>query len=208
VPNLNVCTGKAFGTGPSGELVIAGSNNNIWPFSASIASANGLNTDPVSGGLWTAPHGCYSVVQEQIASSLSQALSTTAWPIPTTAYTFTNPSSAAKMRINALVQVRATMNVSAACAGFVTNSCLLTGGTGVRNSTSHLANPTAGTVNGLSVSSWNVSEAIVNPGAVATLTCSHTATMMGAAAVTLTSWVSWVLFTAWLIDPTQAGGVS
>jgi hypothetical protein len=207
MPNLNVCTGKAFSTGPSGELTIAGSNNNAWSLAAPIASANGLNTDP-AGGLWTAPHGCYAVSQEQSALSLSQSLTATAWPIPTTGYTFTNPSSASKMRVAAWVHARMSANLSATSGAFLSNTCQFAGGLGVRNAITHLVNPTAATVNGLTVSAWNVCEVVVNPGATATLNCTHTATLFGTAAVVLTSWVSWVQFVAWLLDPTQAGGIT
>lgn len=208
MPDLNVCTGPAFTTGGSGELVVAGSGSKSWPFGAPIAANNGLNTDPVNG-LWTAPHGCYAVVSEQSASSLSQALSTTAWPIPSTGFTFANPSATAKMRITALVHARMTVNLAAASAAFITNSIQFAGAAGVRNASNHIANPIAGAVSGMPVSAWNVTETFVDAGATATLNASCTATLLtGSGAVTLTAWVVWVQFVVWLLDTTQAGGIT
>ena len=63
MPNLNVCTGPAFGTGSLGELEPANVRSAVWPFSsnpttaaAQMQSANGLRYDQTTispgGGLW------------------------------------------------------------------------------------------------------------------------------------------------------------
>ena len=207
MPNLNVCTGPAFGVGSSGQLVVAGSNSNSWTLAGSISANNGLNTDPVNG-LWTAPHGCFSTTTQQFADGISQGLSTTAFTFPTTAFTFTNPSPAAQMRIAAWVHARMTVNLAASSAAFVYNTCQFAGSSvGVRDGFGHAGNPTSGTVNGLKASAWETTETVVAAGGTATLNGTWQATLIGGTA-TLTNWSVWVQFIAWLLDPTQAGGIS
>lgn len=207
MPNLNVCTGHAFGTGTSGELVIAGSNGNAWTLAGSISTGNGLNTDPANG-LWTAPHGCYCAINDQSGASLSQALSTTPWPFPNVSVTIPNPSSVSKVRMVAWVQARMTVNMAAASFAYVNNICSFAGFAAGRTAYDNVANPTASTVNGVNASSWNVAHGYFNAGATATLSMTCQAAIFGAAAVTLTSWTVWVRYVAWLLDPTQAGGIS
>lgn len=63
MPNLNVCTGPAFGVGSLGELEPANVRSAVWPFSsnpataaAQMQSANGIRYDQTTiapgGGLW------------------------------------------------------------------------------------------------------------------------------------------------------------
>lgn len=206
MPDLNVCTGPAFGVGGSGELVVAGSGSHSWTLAGSISANNGLNTDPVNG-LWTAPHGCYSTAVQQFADGLSQSLSATAWVFPTTAFTFVNPSTASQMRIAAWVHARMTVNLAASSAAFLFNSPQFVGGAAVRDAYGNIANPTTGAVNGLKASAWDVTETVVAAGATATLNTPCSATLIGGTA-TLTNWSVWVQYVAWLLDPTQAGGIS
>jgi len=203
MPDLNVCTGPAFGVGDAGELVLAGSGSQLWT-EGPIASNNGLNTDPVNG-LWTAPHGCWVRVPQQFQDGLSQTLTAgTPWPLPTTAFTFTNPSSAGQVRLMAQIHARMTVNLSAASLAYLSNSPLFVGGSVVRIAYGHLSNPTASTASGLSVSAWDSTTLLVPAGSTATLNVTASANLVGAGA-TLTNWSVWVQFIAWLLDPTQEG---
>lgn len=207
MPNLNVCTGPAFTTGSLGELVVAGSGNKSWSLAGPIAANNGLNTDPANG-LWTAPHGCYQQTTQQFADGVSQSLSGTAWAYPTTAFTFTNPSAVAQIRVVAWVHARMTVNLAASSAAFVFNTIQFAGSpNGVRDGYGHVSNPTAATVNGLKGSAWDTTSTVVAAGGTAALNGTWSATLVGGTA-TLTNWSVWVEFVAWLLDPTQAGGIS
>lgn len=206
MPDLNVCTGKAFAAGSLGELVVAGSNSHAWTLSGSMAANNGLNTDP-AGGLWTAPHGCYYSYQEQSASSLSQALAASPWNVPLTSPTFANPSSASRMRLRADVHARLIVNANASSLGQVSAGAQFTGGVSTTTPGVPIPNSTTAAVTGLWVSITNQAEVLVNAGATATLGLTISAWLIGGT-VTVTAWVVGVHFYGWLLDPTQAGGIS
>jgi len=206
MPDLNVCTGKAFTTGSLGELVVAGSNGNAWSLAGSMAANNGLNTDP-GGGLWTAPHGSYYAYQEQSASSLSQALASTPWNVPTTTPTFANPSAASRMRLRAAVQARLIVNANASSLGQMSSGVQFTGGVATVTPGVPIPNSLTSSVTGLWVSIYSEAEVLVNAGATASLGLTISAWLLGGT-VTVTSWVVGIHLWGWLLDPTQAGGIS
>lgn len=208
MPNLNVCTGHAFSVGPSGELIVAGSNSNAWPFAGPIATNNGLNTDAAQG-LWTAPHGCYSKYVTNTATGLTGPVDSTHSYQPFTTSTFTNPSSAQQARLMAWTQVRMNVTVAAATLLQMIGATGFVGGSGGANAPIvPCGNPTASAVAAAATLN-TTSEILVAPGATATLNCNPAMMFLGGAAGSQVTayWVD-VLFVAILLDPTQAGGIT
>lgn len=105
MPNLNVCTGRAFGVGPLGELEPANVRSAIWPFSSSpataaaqMAAANGLRYDQTiaspGGGMWVPQVGPSAASSRQSgAPSSSIAVAGTATEATLTNIAFVNTSS-------------------------------------------------------------------------------------------------------------------
>jgi len=95
---LNVCIGPPFTVGGTGELEINGAKSLAWPFGAAIGSNNGLNVDP-SGGLWTAPHGVYSLTDNQSGVVSVPVASGGTWSMPANNRAIVNPSPTSQMQI-------------------------------------------------------------------------------------------------------------
>lgn len=105
MPDLNVCTGPAFGTGSQGELEPANTRTVVWPFAtlpatvaAQMAAANGLRYDRTTiapgGGLWVAQVGPNTANTQQSGSPASAvAVGSTVTEATLTPMAITNTSS-------------------------------------------------------------------------------------------------------------------
>lgn len=112
MPNLNVCTGRAFGVGALGELEPANVRNVAWPYSsipatasAQMLAANGLRYDQTTlvpgGGLWVAQVGPNTSTSRQTGAPASSVAvgSTPEAGAGLTALSFVNPSSVQTMAV-------------------------------------------------------------------------------------------------------------
>lgn len=209
MPNLNVCTGKAFGVGSSGELVIAGSGSKLWTLAGPIAANNGLNTDPVNG-LWTAPHGCYSQFTRQQQTGLATLVnSSTNFVVPAVPFLWTNPSSAQQARVLVFAQTRIDASVSASTLlQAVASGNLGVGASGMSTPVLQMGNPTTGGAVNVTGTGMVTAEILVAPSGTATWTPSATVSWNGGTTGTVSQWFMDVAFLAFLLDPSQAGGIS
>lgn len=182
-----------------GQTWLADTSLGFWSLAAFVETEDGL---------WTAPNGIYSSIQEQ-TGAVTQPLTTADWPFPATAPTFTNPSPVWQMRVAAWTHARMTANLPPASAGYVKNLCQFANHSdGARNAVTPVGNPTTVAENGLWVSSWNTDETVVPPGQTVSLTATcSAASFSNSTFPTLTGWLLRVHFLAWLIDPDQPGGV-
>lgn len=208
MPDLIVCTGVEFGTGDLGELKLAGANDNPWTLPGLMADENALNVDP-AGGVWTAPHGCYSWLSQQTNKTLSTALAAGGtYSAPLTAVTIANPSSASKMRLTVAVKFR--MYLTSPAGGLVYHrASLLYGGSPATVWTmASKSQPISASVP-IVDSQTEVLETLVAAGASVTLQLAQSfVSHASSAAMTVTGYEADIAHTGWLIDPTQAGGVS
>lgn len=118
MPNLNVCTGRAFGTGSLGELEPANVRSLTWPFSSSptgaaaqMAAANGLRYDQSTaspgGGLWVPQVGPNAAMIRQSGAPGSVLATNSTQDASLTNVSFTNPSTIQTLAV--MVQLTFTL---------------------------------------------------------------------------------------------------
>jgi hypothetical protein len=113
MPDLNVCTGRAFGVGSLGELEPANARPAPWPFSSSpataaaqMAAANGLRYDQSTitpgGGLWVPQVGPATASSRQSGAPASSiAVAGSATEATLTSVAFVNTSSVQTLAVKA-----------------------------------------------------------------------------------------------------------
>lgn len=98
----SVCSGPEFNwSDVDGALRVQQAGKNLWPFTCSMASFNGLNLSSTGNGLWTAPHGVWRYIDTQgfdLPGPVSLSGSSTYLPT-TTPYTVKNPSRCSNMAV-------------------------------------------------------------------------------------------------------------
>jgi len=217
VPDLNVCTGAAFGTGSLGELEPANVRNVVWPFSAAPATAaaqmqaaNGLRYDQTTirpgGGLWVAQVCPVRTANSQAGTpGTSLAASSAVNEVTLTNVAFTNPSSVQTMAVLATATWAAVLASGASPTELW--AAMTIGGTSylgwaVMNSDGGSATTTVS-------KTYNASRGFVftvPPGSTVQMTPRlGVHNLSTTAAVTFTSWSWSVAAMAMLLDPTAAG---
>lgn len=137
MPNLNVCTGPAFGVGSLGELEPANVRLAVWPFSANPATAaaqmqaaNGIRYDQTTiapgGGLWVPEVGPNTSMTRQ-SGSPGTAVASGASPIEQTLTSVPFANSSALQTMAVLVSL--TWAVAVTLAGTSSNVELWGGAT-------------------------------------------------------------------------------
>jgi len=217
VPDLNVCTGQAFGVGSLGELEPANLRNVAWPFSVSPATAaaqmqaaNGLRYDQSTitpgGGMWVA-QVCPAQVQNSQSGTpgTTLAASSTVSEAVLTNVAFTNPSSVQTMVV--LASATWSALVTAGTAPTELWAAMTIGGT------SYVPWAAINSDSGSAVSTfpmtYNASRGFtftVAPGSTVQMTPRLGAhNLSTTAAVTWNSWAWSVAAISVLLDPTTAG---
>lgn len=123
MPNLNVCTGPAFGVGSLGELEPANVRPVAWPFSsnpttaaAQMQTANGLRYDQITGtpggGLWVPEVGPAATMSRQTGSPGTAMASNTTLDAATSAVPFQNVSTVQTMTVLAVMTCMIWMQTS------------------------------------------------------------------------------------------------
>ncbi len=217
MPDLNVCTGRAFGVGTLGELEPANLRSVAWPFSASPATAaaqmqaaNGLRYDQSTaapgGGMWVAQVCPKQVLNSQSGTpGTSLAASSPVNEVTLTNVAFTNPSSLQTMVVLATVTWAAVLASGAQPTELW--AAMTIGGT------SSLGWAVINSDGGSAVTSvsktYNASRGFtftVPPGSTVQMTPRlGVHNLSTTTAVTFTSWAWSVAAVAVLLDPTTAG---
>lgn len=128
MPNLNVCTGQAFGVGSLGELEPANVRSVAWPFSSSpttaaaqMAAANGLRYDQVTvrpgGGLWVPQVGPKVADVKQTGSPGASVTSSASVTAATSNIPFANTSTVQSLAV--LAELTFTVAVGTTGANWV-----------------------------------------------------------------------------------------
>lgn len=125
MPNLNVCTGAAFGVGSLGELEPANVRSVVWPFSSSpttaaaqMAAANGLRYDQTTvrpgGGLWVPQVGPKATDVKQTGSPGASVATNATVTAATTNIPFANTSTVQSLAVLAVLTFTVAVSVTGA----------------------------------------------------------------------------------------------